>query len=127
LLHAALFKHVQISSQVVRNALPADLAAQLLADLLQRSERYVRGQWFMFGQRHDAPRTSAYFNLREAEVHSTNGCMWQPMQQPMHTSCCVKLLRNSSTRFARQQARHSLMSSPKIVLFRGANLLCNDI
>jgi hypothetical protein len=56
---------------LVRNALPPELAAELLADLLQRSGRYVRGQWFMFGQRHDAPRTSAYFNLREAEVRHT--------------------------------------------------------
>ncbi len=55
----------------MRNALPPELAAELLADLLQRSGRYVRGQWFMFGQRHDAPRTSAYFNLREAEVRHT--------------------------------------------------------
>lgn len=61
------------SLQVVRNALPASLATQLLDDLLRRSERYVRGQWFMFGQRHDAPRTSAYFNLREAEVRHCSG------------------------------------------------------
>ena len=68
---------------MVRNVLPPTLATQLLEDLLQRSERYVRGQWFMFGQRHDAPRTSAYFNLREAEVQ--HRCRGRVVQMSM---CC---------------------------------------
>ena len=82
---------------MVRDVLPPGLATLLLTDLLQRSGRYERGQWFMFGQRHDAPRTSAYFNLREAEVRGLlrkagslygrygAACSPVPMRSP---TCC---------------------------------------
>ena len=54
--------------EVVRGALPAALATQLLKILLADSASWTRGTWYMGGKEHLAPRTSAYYSLQERQV-----------------------------------------------------------
>ena len=54
--------------EVVRVALPAALANQLLKILLADSASWTRGTWYMGGKEHLAPRTSAYYSLQERQV-----------------------------------------------------------
>lgn len=56
---------------VQENSLPLSLANSLLQELNQAGPDWVRGTWWMFGKQHAAPRTSAYFNLPDAEVQSS--------------------------------------------------------
>ncbi len=48
--------------------LPPALADMLLRDLSQAGPDWVRGTWWMFGKEHAAPRTSAYFQISQADV-----------------------------------------------------------
>ena len=54
--------------EVVRNALPPKLADQLLQLLLGDSATWNRGTWYIFGKKHDAPRTSSYYTLHKTNV-----------------------------------------------------------
>lgn len=49
--------------EVVRSALPRELADNLLRTLLHDSAAWSRGTWYMGGKKHDAPRTSSYYEL----------------------------------------------------------------
>ena len=51
---------------VVRRALPQELAGELLAALLADAPGWARGQWIMFGKTHDAPRTSCFYSLDDS-------------------------------------------------------------
>ena len=54
--------------ELVRSALPADLAEELLVLLLAESPSWHRGQWVLFGKTHAAPRTSCYYSLEQEGV-----------------------------------------------------------
>lgn len=54
--------------EVVRNALPLNLANSLLKVLLADSASWVRGTWYIAGKQHSAPRRSAYYTLGSTEV-----------------------------------------------------------
>jgi len=51
--------------ELIRNALPTALATQLLQEMLADSARWEQPKWFLFGQVHDAPRKSQYFELSD--------------------------------------------------------------
>ena len=57
-------------TQVVPHALPAQLAAALLLELLQDSTTYKRGKWRIFQQLKDMPRTNCHYVL-DAQVCTT--------------------------------------------------------
>ncbi|KAL3152126.1 hypothetical protein ABBQ32_001224 [Trebouxia sp. C0010 RCD-2024] len=60
--------------EVVRNALPLNLANSLLKVLLADSATWVRGTWYIGGKKHSAPRRSAYYRLSSTqEIVSANG------------------------------------------------------
>ncbi len=60
--------------EVVRNALPKQLADELLSCLLADAHTWQRGQWIMFGKAHDAPRTSCYYSLADGQVTTLSKC-----------------------------------------------------
>ena len=59
--------------EVVRNALPLDLANSLLKVLLADSATWVRGTWYIGGKQHSAPRRSAYYQLDSIQVKTPFG------------------------------------------------------
>ena len=54
--------------EVVRSALPCELADHLLHVLLHDAAMWTRGTWFMGGKKHDAPRTSSYYELSSKQA-----------------------------------------------------------
>ena len=61
---------------IVRQALPKELAEELLTALLVDAPGWARGQWIMFGKTHDAPRTSCFYSLADSasEVITSSFC-----------------------------------------------------
>jgi len=48
---------------LIRDALPTALATTLLRQLHAESASWARGSWMMFNQRHELPRTTAWYEL----------------------------------------------------------------
>lgn len=73
---------------VVRNALPPKLANQLLQLLLGDSAMWNRGTWYIFGKKHDAPRTSSYYTLHKTNVRD-QVCSLATETHLLHSGCII--------------------------------------
>ena len=78
--------------EVVRNALPAELANTLLRVLLADAANWTRGTWFIGGKEHVAPRTSSYYALQDKQVYTTSLSQIVNFHQPFRCTPSLQSL-----------------------------------